>query len=179
MYPAIAGYNWIQLDTAGFLDTAGYSRIQLDTAGYSWIQLDTAGYSWIQLDTAGYSWIQQDTAGYSWIQLDITGYSWIQLDTAGYSRIQLDTAGYSWIQLDMGAFWLFWGVHPSIFWSILRGNGAHTPDQDLESFKTILWSVLSVGNLLQKRAEKKRNLLEGGPKQHSREKAIVRCLPSW
>ena len=28
------------------------------------------------------------------------------------------------------------GVHPSILWSILRGNGAHTPDPDLESFKT-------------------------------------------
>jgi hypothetical protein len=74
VYPAIAGYNWIQLDTAGFLDTAGYSRIQLDTAGYSRIQLDTAGYNWIQLDTAGYSWIQQDTAGYSRIQLDTAGY---------------------------------------------------------------------------------------------------------
>ena len=35
------------------------------------------------------------------------------------------------------------GVHPSIFWSILRGNGAHIPDPDLESFKTRLSHILS------------------------------------
>eukprot|EP00964_Phaeocystis_antarctica_P029001 scaffold16334_cov97-Phaeocystis_antarctica.AAC.8 len=34
VYPAIAGYGWIQLDK--------------DMAGYSWIWLDMAGYGWIQ-----------------------------------------------------------------------------------------------------------------------------------
>ena len=35
-------------------------------------------------------------------------------------------------------------VHPSIFWSILRGNGAHIPDPDLESFKTRLSQSLTL-----------------------------------
>ena len=40
-------------------------------------------------------------------------------------------------------FSMYQNVHPSIFWSILRGNGAHTPDQDLESYKSILMKILT------------------------------------
>ena len=34
-------------------------------------------------------------------------------------------------------------MHPSILWSILRGNGAHTPIQDLESYESILRESLT------------------------------------
>ena len=37
---------------------------------------------------------------------------------------------------------MYQNVHPSIFWSILRENGANTPDQDLESYKSILIEIL-------------------------------------
>ena len=44
-------------------------------------------------------------------------------------------------------FCMFWGVKTSRFWSRLRGNGDHTPDPDLESFKTSLRDVLTRDSL--------------------------------